>query len=48
MEENFQKEINDAKKELINLYLLLKPRKIEEVKIYHILLKYIFYIVRKC
>ena len=26
-------EINEAKKELIDLYLILKPRKVEDVKI---------------
>ena len=32
MQENIEKELKEAKKELINLYLLIKPRKIEDVK----------------
>ena len=35
MQEKNEKEINEAKKELIDLYLLLKPRKLEEVKNYN-------------
>ena len=41
MQENFEKELKEAKKELINLYLLIKPRKIEDVK-YIIIIKYFF------
>ncbi len=33
MLEKNEKEINEAKKELINLYLILKPRKGEDVNI---------------
>ena len=33
MQEIYEKEINEAKKELIDLYLILKPRKLEDVKI---------------
>ena len=33
MQEKYEKEINEAKKELIDLYLILKPRKLEDVKI---------------
>ena len=29
--ENYKNEIIEAKKDLINLYLLIKPKKIEEV-----------------
>ena len=32
MQEKNEKEINEAKKELIDLYLILKPRKVEDVK----------------
>ena len=41
MQENIEKELKEAKKELINLYLLIKPRKIEDVK-YIIIIKYFF------
>ena len=41
MKENIEKELKEAKKELINLYLLIKPRKIEDVK-YIIIIKYFF------
>ena len=34
MKEKNENEINEAKKMLINLYLVLKPRNIEEVKKY--------------
>ena len=37
MQEKNEKEINEAKKELIDLYLLLKTRKLEEVKNYNYL-----------
>ena len=32
MQEKYEKEINEAKKELIDLYLILKPRRLEDVK----------------
>ena len=34
MKEKNENEIDEAKKELINLYLILKPRNLEEVKKY--------------
>ena len=33
MQEKNEKEIKEAKKKLIDLYLILKPRKLEDVKI---------------
>ena len=40
MKEKNENEIDEAKKELINLYLILKPRNLEEVK------KYLFKIIK--
>ena len=47
MKEEIEEELKEAKKELINLYIILKPRKLEDVNTQKINYLIIINIVRK-